>query len=403
MRRIVAAAILLTSIASLVAQSTPKDYPQWRGQKRDGSASAFAEPASWPDTLTRRWRVEVGEGYGTPLVVGDAVYVFTRRAGNETMTALDATTGVERWHTAYAAPYTPSNPAAAHGAGPKATPLFHEGTLFTLGISGIVAAFNAASGKLLWRTSEPSEHPSYGAASSPLGVDGVVVVHPGNYGPLTAFDVRTGAVRWTVGGDGFFASPILVTFGGTPQVVSVTQSGVIGVSPSDGAVLWQHPWPGGGGGTMPVIYEDTIIVSGLDQGMTAFRPVKGDGKWVTETVWTTKDVSMYLSNPVVIGDALFGLSHRASGQFFSLDARTGRTLWLGQPREASNTAIAKAGALLFLLNDDGELIVARANRDRFEPLKRYTVAESATWAQPAISGNRIFVKDVSSVALWTVD
>jgi hypothetical protein len=154
---------------------------------------------------------------------------------------------------------------------------------------------------------------------------------------------------------------------------------------------------------MPVIYEDTIIVSGLDQGMTAFRPVKGDGKWVTETVWTTKDVSMYLSNPVVIGDVLFGLSHRASGQFFSLDARTGRTLWLGQPREASNTAIAKAGALLFLLNDDGELIVARANRDRFEPLKRYTVAESATWAQPAISGNRIFVKDVSSVALWTVD
>jgi hypothetical protein len=52
------------------------------------------------------------------------------------------------------------------------------------------------------------------------------------------------------------------------------------------------------------------------------------------------------------------------------------------------------------LNDNGELIVARNSRSGFEPLKRYTVADSATWAQPAISGNRMFVKDVSSLALW---
>ena len=56
-----------------------------------------------------------------------------------------------------------------------------------------------------------------------------------------------------------------------------------------------------------------------------------------------------------------------------------------------------------MLNDSGELIVARPSRTAFEPVKRYTVAKSATWAQPAVSGNRIFVKDVSSLALWTVD
>ena len=78
-------------------------------------------------------------------------------------------------------------------------------------------------------------------------------------------------------------------------------------------------------------------------------------------------------------------------------------LWLGQPREADNTALVKAGHLLFLLNDDAELIVARARRGGFDVLKRYTVADSATWAQPAVSGNRIFIKDLSSLALWTVD
>lgn len=385
------------------SQNAPLDYPQWRGQQRDGSASEFSEPKSWPDALTRLWKVDVGEGYATPLIVGNTVYVFTRRDGTEGITALDANTGKQRWRTSYSAPFTPSPPTTVHGAGPKATPLFHEGKLFTLGISGIVAAFEATTGKLLWQTPAPAEHPYFSAASSPVGDKGVVIVHPENYGPLTAFDVNTGDVKWTAGDGGFFASPIIVDVAGTRQVVSATQKDVIGVSVADGKLLWRYPWPGGNGATTPVVYGETIIVSGPTLGVAAFIPTTRDGQWVTDRVWETKDVSMYVSNPVVIGETLFGLSNRASGQFFALDARSGKTLWLGQPREAANTAVVKANDLLFLLNDDAELIVARSSRTGFEPLKRYTVADSATWAQPAISGNRLFIKDVSSLALWTVN
>ena len=152
---------------------------------------------------------------------------------------------------------------------------------------------------------------------------------------------------------------------------------------------------------MPIVYKDTLIVS-ADTGVTALKPVRRAGNWVAETIWQTKDVSMYLSNPVAIGDTLFGLSKRNSGQFFAIDARNGNVLWLGAPREATNTAVVKANNLLFLLNDDGELIVARATRERFQPIARYTVSESATWAQPAISGNRIFIKDAAWLTLWTI-
>ena len=93
------------------------------------------------------------------------------------------------------------------------------------------------------------------------------------------------------------------------------------------------------------------------------------GKWTIEPVWTTKDVSLYLSNPVVVGDALFGFSRRASGQFFALDAKSGKVLWLGPPRQATNSAVSKAGDLLFLLNDDAALIIAKSSRTGFEPLK----------------------------------
>lgn len=394
-------AALLTGAVAVQAQRVSRDYVQWRGEQRDGSASAFVEPRPWPTALTRRWKVEVGEGYATPLVVGDVVYVFTRRGDEEGITALEASTGRERWRSDYPAPYTPSQPAAAHGAGPKATPLFHEGRLFTLGISGIVTAFDARSGKQLWQSAAPKEAPFYGAAVSPLAFRDLVIVHPGDYGPLTAFDVRTGTVKWTAGSGGFFASPILVSLERTPQVVSATQDFVVGVS-LDGRILWRFPFDGRNGSTTPVLNHDTIIASSPDR-VIAFRPRLTDAAWSVETMWETKDVTTYLSTPVVVNDVLYGLSTKARGQFYAIDAKTGQVLWLGPPREADNTALVKAGQLLFLLNDDAELIVARANRKAFDPIVRYTVADSATWAQPVISGNRIFIKDTTSLTLWVIE
>ena len=393
-------ALVVTSVAAVNAQRASRDYVQWRGQQRDGSAAAFVEPKAWPAELTRRWKVEVGEGYGTPLIVGDVVYVFTRIDGQEGMTALDAATGRQRWRTSYPAPYTPSKPAEKHGASPKATPLYHDGRLFTLGISGIVSAFDAKSGKQLWQSAAPKEAPFYGAAVSPLAFRDLVIVHPGDYGPLTAFDVRSGAVKWTAGSNGFFASPIIVTLDGTMQVVSVTLDYVIGVS-LEGRILWRFPFDAKGGATMPVLNNDTLIVNSPDR-VIAFRPRLRDGAWSVETMWETKDVSTYLSTPVVVDGVLYGLSTKQRGQFYAIDAKTGQVLWLGTPREADNTALVKAGRLLFLLNDDAELIVARSNRKAFDPIARYMVADSATWAQPAISGDRIFIKDVGSLTLWTI-
>jgi len=401
----VGGAVVMACAGATAAQRSPQDYPQWRGLNRDGAASAFAEPASWPETLTRRWKVDVGEGYATPLVVADTVYVFTRRNGTEVMTALEAKTGRERWHTNYPAPYAPATPAAAHGVGPKATPLFHNGRLYSLGITGIVSAFDAATGKLAWQTPSAREHPSYGTAVSPVGDENLVIVHPGNHGPLTAFDANSGVVKWAGTDRGAYASPIIVQLGGIRQVVTMTQGSVLGVALSDGTRLWEYPWLSRStpSAITPILYQETLIVSSQAMGVAALKPTRRADKWVVDVVWETKDVSLFLSNPVVVGDTLFGLSEKARGQFFALDAKSGTVLWLGRPRQASNTAIVKAGDLLLLLNDDAELIVARSSKNGFEPLKRYIVADSATWAQPAVSGNRFFIKDATSLSLWTLN
>ena len=154
---------------------------------------------------------------------------------------------------------------------------------------------------------------------------------------------------------------------------------------------------------MPIPYGDTLIVSATTAGVMAISPRYRNGGWQAEKAWDTTAVEMYISHPVLIGDTLFGFSSRASGQLFALDARDGRVLWLGEPRYATNVAFAKAGNVLFLLKDDARLVIARANPAGFEPLKTYEVAESATWAQPVVSGQRLFVKDVSTLTLWTFD
>jgi outer membrane protein assembly factor BamB len=402
------AAVWLGALVTANAQNSSLDYTQWRGPNRDGSAASFTQPQTWPDKLTMRWKVDVGEGYATPIVVGNRVYTHTRQGGSEVMSALDSASGKVIWQTSYPAPYKMNPATKNHGQGPKSTPLFFNGKLYTLGISGIVSAFDAASGKLLWQKPAPPVDPMYGTAMSPIAERGLVIFHVGgqNQGALTAFDANTGDVRWSWSGDGpAYASPIAVDLGGTRQIISVTQENVVGVSPSNGELLWKRPYVSKftANSITPILYGDTIIVSEQEKGIEAFRVTRKNNQWSTENVWESRDVSMALSNGVLIGDTLFGLSVRNRGQYFALDAKSGKALWLGEGREADNTAVVKSGNLLFLLNDDGELVVARSSATGIEPVKRYTVAESATWAQPTVSGNRIFVKDVSTVALWTVN
>jgi len=407
--RPIAAAVLVSALAAhLHAQGGPADWPQWRGPNRDGVISSFTEPKSWPEKLTRKWKVDVGLGYATPVVIGNRVYMFARQGDEEVLAALDADTGRVLWRTTYPAAFTISPAAARHEKGPKATPTFADGKLFTLGMTGIVSAFDAATGKRLWQTSRSQPGPLYHTSMSPLVDRGLAIVHVGSHGrgALTAFDVNTGVVKWRWDGDGpGYGSPIVAEFDGTRQIITFTQDNLVGVSASTGALLWKRRFETNytQNCITPVLYGQTVIVSGLDKGVTAFKLVKANGQWSPVDVWENTEVSMYMANGVIVHDTFVALSHKNSGQFFALDARTGKTMWKSAPRQATNAAISRAGDLLFILKDDAELLIARSGAKGLETVKTYAVADSATWSAPAVSGRRLFVKDVASLTLWTMD
>jgi len=390
-------------------QNAGSDWPQWRGPSRDGTLTGFAEPRAWPDQLTQKWKVEVGTGYATPIVVGNRVYTFSRQGDKEVMRALDADTGKILWETNYDAPFTMNPATARHGPGPKSTPTYADGRLFTLGMSGIITAFDAATGKIVWQKPGGPTEPMYHTAQSALVDRGVVILHVGGdkEGALTAFDPATGAVKWTWTGDApAYASPIVAEIGGTRQIVTFSRDYLVGVEAATGKLLWRTPFQGRAvtNAITPLVYGgNMVIVSAQGKPLTAYTIAKRNNQWAAEMAWENTKLSLSFSNAVLVGDAVFSMSAMNSGQFFWVDAKTGQTLWTSNPRQAGNAAIVRAGNLLFVLKDDAELLVARSSPGGFEPLKTYTVATSATWPAPAISGNRIFVKDISTVALWTIN
>jgi outer membrane protein assembly factor BamB len=399
---------MAVAIATLAPATAAQEWPQWRGPNRDGVIAAFREPASWPAALTRRWRVDVGTGYATPLVVGNRVYSFTRQGDDEVMAALDAGSGKVLWRTSYAAAFKMNPATAPHGPGPKSTPTLAGNRLFTLGISGIVTAFDAETGRQLWQKPSTAVEPLYHTSMSPLVDGNLVIFHVGghNDGALTAFDVATGDVRWSWKGDGpAYGSPLVFDLSGTRQVVTFTQQYLVGVSLATGELLWRRPYTTASTTTSqtPILYKDVVIEMGRGNGVTAFRAVLREGQWTTENVWHTDEVSMHMSDAVVTDGVLFGLSHLNRGQYFALDLATGQVLWKSEPRQADHAAIARAGGTIFSLEDDSELVIIRPNRTRLDVIARYDLASSATWAPPAISGNRVFVKDVSSLTLWTIE
>lgn len=393
--------------ATLVAQGQGPDWIQWRGPNRDGAVASFAEPKPWPEQLTRKWKVEVGPGYATPLVVGNRVYMFARQGENEVMSALDAETGKVLWQTSYPATFTMQKAAARHGPGPKSTPVFASGKLYAIGMTGVVTAFDAATGKQLWQKPGSATVPMYTTHSfSPLVERGLVIFHVGghNEGALTAYDANSGEVKWTWRGDGpGYGSPVVVDFAGTRQIVTITQGKLISVDASSGALLWERDFasPNFTNSITPIVYGQTLIVSSNTVPTTAISVAKQGNQWVTATAWENADVPMRMSNGVIVRDMLFSLSTRNMGQYFSVDAKTGKTVWMSEGRQAGNAAIVRAADVVFSLEDDGELVVFRPGPTAFDVVKRYKVADTETWTQPAISGNRIFVKDESTLALWT--
>ena len=398
----------LISLATLIfALPLAADWPQWRGPNRDGVTRDFVAPTTWPATLKETWKTTVGEGHSSPVTSEGRIYVLARQGEDEVVLCLEAPTGKQLWRARYPAAYTMNPAATGHGKGPKSTPVVSGRKLFTFGINGVLSCFDAKSGTLHWRKEfskqYPNTSPLYGTAMSPIVANGLCIVHAGGHdkGALTAFDIETGTVKWANAEDGpAYSSPVMATLAGEPQLVTYTQSNVLGISAMTGKLLWKmaNQVPYDVNSVSPVVYKDLLILSIYEKGVGAIRVSRQGAQWVPQEVWRNAAYESYMNTPVLAGNRLVGFSYKKKGQFFCLDADTGKMLWESSGRMGENAAILNAGDLFLVLTDEAKMFVLKGNATSFAPVKEYQVASSPTWAHPVLLGNRILVKDKTTLA-----
>ena len=410
-------ALILLALASTWQSASGADvhWPGWLGPKRDGWVSTFKPPTRWPEELKKVWQVEVGTGYGSPLVSGGRVYQHARQGDDEVVWCLDAKTGDVKWRKSYAAPFKIGGGGENHGKGPKSSPALAEGRLFTLSIAGRLSAWNADSGKLLWQQDYGSRfkksHLFWGAATSPL-VDGDrVVVHFGTdgQGALIALDAKNGNEVWSHGKDGpSYSSPLLVEIQGIRQIVDWNERALVSVDSKSGHKLWEYPYPQtrtDQNMPTPTFLQGRVLLGAENRGIRSLEPRLENGSWTVQERWHQKKVALDMSSAVVNGDLLYGFSHYDSGRLFCLDPKTGEVLWRGPPRTGRNVMFLSISGYVVALINSGELQIIAASGKSFKRVASYRVAEGSTfstWAPPVLLESEILVKDNKTLTAWSL-
>lgn len=394
---------ILAVFLSLAPAAAAADWPQWLGPTRDGAIPGKLAP--WTGDLKVAWRVPVGEGNSSPVVAGGLVFLHSKVAGKdaEVVQARDAKTGDVKWEQTYAK--TPFKPF--YGEGPRATPTVHDGLVYTVGNTGVLACWEAATGKPVWKVETLADPKKdnlwFGLSASPLIVGENVVVQGGGGGSkgLRAYDWKTGKPAWTAGDDAAsYAAPVLV--GG--DVLALTGAHLVSVSPA-GAVKWKVPFKDAlnESSTTPIKAGDFYIASSVTAGAIGVQVADKDGRPAAAVAWKNPKLTCYFSTPVPVGkDHLYLITGVASLTNAAVALRcvetaTGKEVWSKPNIGKYHAALLRDEAGTILMHaDDGSLRLLAPSVTKYEE-RAASKACGPTWAHPALAGGRVYVRDAKEV------
>tara|TARA_B100001123_G_scaffold433986_1_gene559726 strand:+ start:233 stop:1594 length:1362 start_codon:yes stop_codon:yes gene_type:complete len=416
-----------------------EDWPQWRGVDRDAVWRDTGLVERFPDGgLVVKWRVPVRGGFAGPAVADGRVFVLDYQEtpgsrtmdGHERLVVLDEETGAQLWTQEWPAAYR--NIHVKFAIGPRATPTVHGDRVYILGAAGTLSCFDTETGDLIWRVDTVDDYsvtvPVFGVSQSPL-VEGdhlIVLLGGEPDAMVVAFDTATGAEAWraieTTSEPGY-SSPIVITAGGVRQLIVWHAAAVTSLDPATGDIWWQYDFPVASGLTIgtPVRSGRYLLVTQVENGglMLALNPDRPAARLLWEGVNLSRTdrppQGATLSTPVVAGDAIYGLS--SYGEFRGVDAVTGARLWSTDrltPHERwANSYLVRNGDRWFVINETGELVMARFNPAGYEEIDRTLLLEPTTqtrggasgrwddravlWAHPAFANRHVIARNDAEV------
>jgi outer membrane protein assembly factor BamB/ABC-type phosphate/phosphonate transport system substrate-binding protein len=373
-------------------------WPGWRGANRDAIVAQL--PKRLPASPTFVWTSPLtGAGLSGIAATEREVIVADRDPldQNDVFRCLDAATGVELWKLEYPAPGK-----LDYGNSPRATPLIHEGKVYLLGAFGDLHCVDLADGSVVWKKNLVSEYdsktPTWGFCSSPLWVDGRVIVNPGAMkASLVALDGVSGKEVWRCpGAAAAYSSFIVGRFGGQRQIVGYDAESLGGWDIDTGNRLWTliPPQKGDFNTPTPIAVDGRLLVSSENNG-TRLYDFNDCGVICQRPLAEHSDLSPDASTPIVLGGRVFG----ARDELFCLDAGSLKTLWSSADKAFADYASFIGGSDRVLASTvRGELLLFGANGVKWELISRLRVIKDGEMlAHPALVGNRLYLRGPDSV------
>jgi outer membrane protein assembly factor BamB len=391
----------MPSIETNVALANP-EWPGFRGADRSGSYHGPMIATNWSEHRPKQlWKVPVGPGWSSFAVAGNLLFTQEQRGPMETVVCYDAATGREIWNHQYQARL--EDPMG--GPGPRATPTLANGGLFVTGATGMFLRLNLATGDVVWqkdlKEDAHREAPMWGFAGSPLviGSNAIVWVGGKDGKGLLAFDVATGALRWSAAtGDHTYASPQLNIIAGEELVLMLSNDGLVLVEPVTGKVRLNYEWKFSGYRALqPRVVGDNTVLLGtpMNIGTRAIRINKVNGELVAEELWTTRNLKPDFSDMVTYQGYIYG---NDGGFLTCLDLKTGDRMWKGGRYGKGQLLLLENASLVLVAAEDGQVHLVRADPKEFVEVDSFKALEGKTWNHPVLVGDTLYVRNSQEAA-----
>jgi len=396
-----------TAILLGMASAQAADWPHWRGPNFDGSSPETGLPTSWSKTENVFWAADMpGIGSGTPVVVGDRVYVSSLSkggGGNLLGLCLDAATGKVLWKADLgpARREKRGNPSAA-------SPVADEQRAYFLFSTGLLAAVDR-NGTVVWRRDLAKDYGPFkilfSYAVSPLLHEGrlyVSVLHRmGKTGSFVlAINPEDGKTIWKVtrvtkaSGESQEAYTSHVPFeaNGVKGVLVAGGEAVTLHHPATGKEIWRYEHAAIRNGRLVTTPTpmDGLVACGLPQNNPAYV-LKAGGSSATKAWTATGDAKPDVPSSAHQGGKLYVLDGDKK-VLTCWDAKTGKKL--GESKLGGTTYWASptvADGKVYCIDRKGRVVVSKADAS-LEKLAEFSMGENGCESTIAVAGGRLYVR-----------
>lgn len=388
-------------VSSLNDDASGDDWPCWRGAGGDNHASSSTHvPSHWDLAAGENivWKTPLaGRGHSSPIVVGDAIFLTTADATEQTqsLVKLDRRSGrmLHQWvihrgrlperihnHNSYASP-TPAFD------GKNIIVVFHQ-------TDSIVATAMTPDGEQVWQTRVGEFLPErfqFGYGASPLVFGQLVIVaseYDGKDSGLYALDTQSGKQVWKAPRKRNlnFASPILATIAGQPSVLLAGAESLTSYDPTSGKPQWSVD-------TTTEAICGTCVWDGNRVLVSGGNPENGtwcvEGGSASRLLWDNP-VKCYEQSLLTIDGYVFGFAD--TGVVYCWRTSDGQEMWrsrLGGGGVSSSPLLVDGR--LIMADEGGTVYVVAADPKRFELLAEVRTGDSI-FASPVAIDNRLLIR-----------